>query len=136
MRKNPVPGALTPTLLRHPYDIVLCTTEKRFQKLLAELKIPRSDWPSWLGENARATTSELQHPSGKRCLIVSCPPQRKDETGAFVAALIVHEAVHVWQAIRDYIGEREPGAESEAYAVEAISQTLFNEFIRQTVRRR
>jgi len=51
-----------------------------------------------------------------------------------VYALLVHEAVHIWQRMCEIMGEREPSSEFEAYCVQAISQRLFMEFERQVGR--
>ena len=45
--------------------------------------------------------------------------------------MLVHEAVHVWQAYCREIGERNPGDEQEAYAVQSIAQELMAEFARR-----
>jgi hypothetical protein len=43
-------------------------------------------------------------------------------------ALIVHEAVHVWQFNKERIEEKGEAKEVEAYAIEKISFELFNLF--------
>jgi hypothetical protein len=45
-----------------------------------------------------------------------------------VVLTIVHEAVHVWQFIRKYIEEHEPGIEMEAYGIEAITRGLLDAY--------
>jgi hypothetical protein len=49
-------------------------------------------------------------------------------TGLQVAALLVHEAVHVWQLFRESIGEHGPSKEFEAYSIQAISQRLMERY--------
>lgn len=48
-----------------------------------------------------------------------------------VAGLLVHEAVHAWQEWCEFYGEREPGREQEAYAIQGLSQELMAEFARR-----
>jgi hypothetical protein len=49
-----------------------------------------------------------------------------DKDPVQVAALLVHEAVHIKQAILRYFGEDNIGDETEAYLVQRISQDLMN----------
>jgi hypothetical protein len=52
-------------------------------------------------------------------------------TAVQIAALLVHEAVHIWQQYCADIGEKEPASEQEAYAIQSISQTLMEEYARR-----
>lgn len=46
-------------------------------------------------------------------------------------ALIVHEAVHIWQHIKKLSGERNPSKEFEAYGIQGLCVQLFAEYNRQ-----
>jgi hypothetical protein len=48
--------------------------------------------------------------------------------GIEVAALLTHEAVHVWQHVRDRLGPGDLGREMEAYAVQNIAANLMRAF--------
>lgn len=52
--------------------------------------------------------------------------QIADRKEAF--ATILHESVHVWQSIMDYIQEPNPGIETEAYTIEYIVTTLMQQY--------
>lgn len=45
---------------------------------------------------------------------------------------IVHESVHVWQKIMEYMGEDNPGIETEAYTIEYIVKELGLLYQKQT----
>lgn len=51
---------------------------------------------------------------------------------AEVVDTIVHESVHVWQAVRDAIGEAEPAREQEAYTIAKIVETVMHDFAKYT----
>ncbi|QDJ92692.1 hypothetical protein [Acinetobacter haemolyticus] len=42
-----------------------------------------------------------------------------------VYGLLLHEAVHIWQRVRQLMGEANPSVEFEAYSIQAIAQDLF-----------
>jgi len=60
---------------------------------------------------------------GKEMAIVAFG-KHKDQDPIAVAGLLIHEAVHIWQAIKDHIGEKYPSSEFEAYSIQQISQEL------------
>ena len=45
-----------------------------------------------------------------------------------VHGLLLHEAVHIWQRIKQRMNERDPSTEFEAYSIQAIAQDLFAMF--------
>lgn len=110
------------TLLRASTYIGLCVSAKHFVAELKRLKVAREEWPQFLLSDAHATTHFLEGKHG-RCAIVCINPDSKYSL-IQVHALLVHEAVHVWQDEREHIGEKHPGCETEAYAIQHISQSL------------
>lgn len=104
-----------------PY-FCLCTTEAQFLYAMKHLKLKNP--PAWItGENANATTHTLTNPEGKLCCVV-CIRVYKGISKGQVYALLVHEAVHVWQEYCLSIGEKYPSSEFEAFTIQAIAQAL------------
>lgn len=108
-------------LIIGPY-LVLCTTEAGFERVMRHCKVPRGNWGQWVRDGANATTHELVNPEGGHVAVVCI--KATTQHPCQVAALLVHEAVHVWQYHCDRIGERNPSSEFEAYSIQAISQRL------------
>jgi hypothetical protein len=113
-------------LITGPY-LGLATTEAQFHKALRHCKVPRADWPKWVSDGADATTHHLTNPEGGLVCVV-CIRTTEKQTGIQVAAMLVHEAVHVWQAHCERIGEHKPSDEFEAYSVQAVSQRLMQAY--------
>jgi hypothetical protein len=111
-------------LVVSPYYYCLVVSEEQYEKELTKLKISKKIWPAFISKGADATTHFFSHESGKQIAIVTIDASRKDVTPTQKVALIVHEAVHIWQAIKLSIGEKEPSNEFEAYSIQAIVQEL------------
>lgn len=116
------------SLVIAPVYFGLCITEDAFQKQLKKLGVKRETWPKF--SYSHATTHFFEKPDGKRCVIV-CISDWKERSGIQIAALLVHEAVHIWQEIRDVLGEKQPSSEFEAYSIQSISQELMDSFHKQ-----
>lgn len=112
-----------------PLCIGLCKNEEDYHNELKRMNLPRSEaWPEFLTKGANATTHFFDNvKEWEHCAIV-CVGSRKDRSMNQVYALLVHEAVHIWQAIKDVIGEKFPSSEFEAYSVQMISQALFQAY--------
>ncbi len=111
-----------------PY-LALCLSDDEFRAAIAHLKSP--EVPRWINRGADATAHFFDNPDGKTVAVVCLAESRKRREPVEVAGMLVHEAVHVWQAYCREIGERNPGDEQEAYAIQSIAQELMAEFARR-----
>jgi len=107
--------------------LALCLSEDEFRAALRHLKC--KEQVQFLGPHADATTTTLTK-DDRLCCIISMG-DTAERTPVEIAGLLIHESVHVWQAYVDAMGERNPGAEQEAYAIQAIAQELLAEYARR-----
>lgn len=110
-----------------PY-LALCLSESEFLAAMAHLDIKQPG--EWLNPGKPATAHMANSPKGDRVCVV-CIDRWQGRNPIEVAGLLVHEAVHVWQEYAEFIGERFPGAEQEAYAIQSIAQEPLAEFARR-----
>ena len=119
------------TLTQCAYFYRLCLSEKDYYDTLKWLKVEPHQWGPFLSPDMHARTSTFTA-GGKPIAIVSLAGW-EDKTGPQIAALLVHEAVHIWQKHAVYIGSfNDHGDEEEAYAIQNIAQLLMESFVQQT----
>lgn len=131
MKKSKSPRWLDRTLIVSTHFMTLCTTDRGYRKALKHLNIPKDIQPPFVINEADASAHFFDNTDGKKAAIV-CIRNFKGKDPEAVQALIVHEAVHIWQEIREHYGEKEPSSEFEAYAIQALTLNLLTEFNRQT----
>lgn len=112
-----------------PY-FCLCVNESEYIKVMRHLKLKHP--PPWVNEGAGATTHTLTS-KGKLCCVVCIDVPTNGVKKGEAYALLVHEAVHIWQKYCDSIGEVSPSVEFEAYTIQAISQALMFAFDAKTL---
>lgn len=117
-------------LLSGPF-IAMANSEEEFRKQMKSLTKKDFGIP-WLRDNAYATVNVFTSDDGDLAIIVSIPLKPKDEDFVVVSTL-THEAVHVFQAWCEHIGEDNPGKEVEAYAVQNIFAHLMGEYSRRRI---
>lgn len=110
-----------------PY-LALCLSQDELDEAFRHLGI--RERVEFLNRGSDATTHHVESPQKKAVCIV-CLGRREGRNAIEVAGLLVHEAVHVWQRYASSIGERTPGDEQEAYAIQSIAQELMAEFARR-----
>jgi hypothetical protein len=110
-----------------PY-LTLCLTEEEQRHALRGLTKSNVKFPV---TGALCTTMHNEK-TDELCAVVSVSQHSQDMCNAIeMAGLLVHEAVHIWQQHSTDMGETNPGAEQEAYAIQAISQELLAEYARR-----
>jgi uncharacterized protein YgbK (DUF1537 family) len=97
--------------------------EKDFHKKLRHLKIPPSKWPTYHVHHQAHATTHWFETKDKSAGIV-CMGSMKGRTRAQIAALVAHEATHIWQFTVQNMGEAEPSKEFMAYGIQNITQTI------------
>lgn len=112
-------------LIIGPY-LALATNEAEYSKALKHLKVKEeTEWIT--NSHSDATCHWVESPDSGLCCIVAVRP-KEETTGIQIAAILVHEAVHVWQQFCINIGEKTPSAEFEAYSIQAIAQRLMEAY--------
>ncbi len=109
-----------------PY-LTLCLSREEFLAVMKRLKVP---WQSEWCPQERGCVRQFKDPTAGLCCVV-CLNGVTGRDPIEVAGLIIHEAVHVWQAYAEDIGEESAASEQEAYAIQCIAQELMSEFSRR-----
>lgn len=112
------------TTTETPFDFCLCVSEEQYRKELKRMRIPKDMWGDFTVRNQRATVHRFTNSDGDPVAFVCIRPTT-ERTPQQINAVLVHEAVHLWQWMKELIGEDEPSIEFEAYSIQAMSQRLF-----------
>lgn len=124
---------LSQTLITSPVKYALCLSESEFKSYLDEICPGRSS-PYLSTPYALATAQCFDNSTtGQRYVVVCLNPNLAERPLCEVIGLLVHEATHIWQEIRDHIGESKPSVEFEAYSMQQISQNLVEEYLNRCV---
>lgn len=113
--------------VRAPY-LTLCLNQKQLTAAMNHCGIPAREHGTWVKSGAGATTHIITK-DDKVCCIVGLDDSTAPD-GISVAALLAHEATHVYQALVRSIGEKNPGDEFMAYTVQNVTEELMREYVR------
>lgn len=120
---------LGPMLIESPVRYYLVKTSAEFRAVAKKIGMPAENKRGgWMMHSATATTHLFDDSDGWPSAIVAAnmkellrlPPLEQ-------LAVMVHEATHVWQHIRDVMDPAILNDEVEAYSMQAISLNLMNE---------
>lgn len=102
-----------------------CPSEAAWKREMKRMKVKAEPYPD---SDARCTTFKKD---GKTCVIVSLGENAEvGHSRVEVAGLLCHEAVHVWQEVREAMNDPgQPSVEFEAYSMQAIFQSLYRAWL-------
>lgn len=136
------PSSKVTWLYRHLYEgpyLTLIHSQAQFNVIMRKMNVKKGNIETFCDPNAGATCHTYYSPKGRLCCIVAVNLKRiKDCDPVEICGILVHEAVHVWQAIRREMTGRANmqltdgiGIETEAYFIQAISQRLIQAYSEQ-----
>ena len=107
-----------------PGYVGIVFTKRAFFNVLKKLEVEDAVKEQWVGDgSAGANCLLLRKDNGDIVSLVSLDPaDYEGRSSAQVAAILAHEAVHVWQYMRDEMKEHKPGAETEAWVIQYYTQ--------------
>ena len=110
----------TPTGTRYS----LCLSEKQYAKVMDKMQVPVEKRLPFVGYGKDATTHSIQTTAGVCCIVCIGDIEgcSKDE----IYGLILHECVHIWQTIKEWMREERPGDEIEAYSIQSIFMNMLS----------
>jgi len=109
-------------LIVSPIYYGLCLDEKDFKKTLKQLKV-EEHVEFLLNDKANATVHFFT--KDKDTAAVVCLGDTKGQSLEQIYSILVHEAIHIWQTIKEDMNEDSPSKELEAYSIQRIVLNLF-----------
>lgn len=113
------------SLVISPVYYCLCTSKKKFRKEIKRINV-KYDYQKFLTLQSDATTHFFN--KDNKSLAIVCMKKNKHLNKSQINAMLVHEAVHIWQESMYLIGEKNPSSEFEAYGIQSISQRLMESY--------
>lgn len=107
--------------------VALVRSEEAYLHACTHCKVANPE--RWVTGEGSACVHTFEHATDGLCCIVAI--HVTTQTPIQIAALLVHEAVHVVQKYFENIHEHHPAIEQTAYAIQYMSQTLMEEYLRQ-----
>lgn len=109
-------------LVTSPIQWCVCLSPEAFNKAQRQLNVPKAHRGEWITQGFNATVHHIVDEGREYSVVCYRPDSTKSRAQQF--AMLVHEAVHIWQRIRESMGETTPSCEFEAYSIQSISQDL------------
>ena len=121
MKKKTAIKWIDRSLVASPCYIGLCLNKKDFKAEMKRLRVSVSD--EWIPKDKQGRVHFFISKNGKKTAIVCI---RRNGKPVEIVGLLIHEAVHIWQNIKEDINENHPSSEFEAYSIQAIAQRLID----------
>lgn len=115
--------------IRLPY-MMLCLSRSELEQAVKSIKSEFPSGQSWCNPGGACVHFYVnEQPLEQTAFVCIDPPIGMP--GYEIAAMLVHEAVHIVQSFMEALGEKEPSKEFQAYCTQWVSQQLFVEYSRR-----
>lgn len=114
-----------------PFNFGFCPDKKAWDYDMKRMGLTPIPYPT--GDGACLSLSNCTYfvndglKGGAACIVTI--GDRKKWTGLGIVSLLAHEATHVFQHIREHIGENKPSSEFEAYTIQFIVEELIEGYV-------
>lgn len=115
-------------ILVTPYYFTIALDEESYYAELKKLGIHVSLWGDFVGERSDATCHFYNNSKLNKDICIVCIKGWEKRDPIDLVGLLIHEAVHIFQATCSSIGETSPSSEMEAYSIQLISMELMDKF--------
>lgn len=103
-----------------------CPSKKAWDREMKRLGI-KDEYPHPDGAGGRM--HDFEHSDGAHAVLITiCEKQAKEADLVTLIGIMTHEATHVWQTMLDYMGEKDPSPEFEAYSMQFIIMELLTAY--------
>lgn len=123
----------------YPVYIGLCPSVAAWKHAMKKLDVvgEASEFPCFKDrKSACVTTFTFAEKKKAPVSIIAFNPDYMPTNRLSLQGLILHECVHVWQKVRELMGERAPSQEFEAYALQDLWQQAVAAFDKTRRKRR
>lgn len=104
-----------------PFFFGMATSEKEFDRGCKRLGVGKIDFSE---KDACTHSFQNTKTGGLTCIVCIDGKGVKKHSRSQVAALLAHEATHVWQLVCEHMVEPSPGKEIEAYSIQWMTQLM------------
>ncbi len=113
-------------LFLSPVHYALYVTEESFREELRKMEYKNWQEEVFIPTGAAAVVQSFKSDVGVWLNLICIDREAcKDKDINEIHAILCHEAVHVWQNIKEAIHEEKPSREFEAHSIQSICQELF-----------
>lgn len=111
-----------------PINVGFTTSQRAFAKECRSFGVDNSH--EFLSGTGEASTHTFSDHDDNRNFQIVVTIHKKKRTILDLVWLLAHEATHVWQGIRERLGEKTPGHEMEAYTVAWLTKCFVEEYLK------
>ena len=118
-----------PAVAIHTPDWCLCLSQDDFDRAAKEIKL--KDAGKWLVDGYTGTTHRLERKDGSEVCVICIDVEaiRKDKYDPIrESGLLLHEVIHLWQAVEEGMNDVKSSKEFEAYSIQNLYLALAAEY--------